>query len=55
MLSLYRIGALRNVIQVTKGYEEGLKNVGVRKWRHESQDGEEWMTILEEAKVYQKL
>jgi len=35
--------------------EEDLKNMGVRNWRHKSQDLELWRTILEEAMVDQEL
>jgi hypothetical protein len=31
--------------------EEDLKNVGVRNWRCKWQDGEEWKTISEQAKI----
>jgi len=55
VLSLYGSGGLLNLIQVTREYEEDLKKVGVRKWRHKSQDREEWRTTLEKAKIYQEM
>jgi hypothetical protein len=33
--------------------EGDLKNMGVRNWRRESRDRDEWRTIWEEAKVLQ--
>jgi hypothetical protein len=35
--------------------EEDLKNVGVRNWRREEQEREQWRASLEGAKVYQGL
>ena len=35
--------------------EEDLKNVGMRNWRDESQNREEWRTVLEKTKVHQEL
>jgi hypothetical protein len=35
--------------------EEDLQNMGLRNWRRNSQDGIQWRTILEEAKVHQEL
>jgi hypothetical protein len=35
--------------------EKDLKNMGMRAWRRKSQDREEWMMILEEAKVHREL
>jgi len=35
--------------------EEDLKKMGVENWIMKSQDREEWMTILEEAKVHREL
>jgi hypothetical protein len=35
--------------------EEYLKNTGIRTWKRQSQDREQWRTILEEAKEDQEL
>ena len=32
--------------------EEDVKKMGVRNWRRERQNREQWRTILEEAKVH---
>jgi hypothetical protein len=33
--------------------EENVKNIGVRNWRRNSLDREDWRTVLDEAKVHQ--
>ena len=35
--------------------EEDPKNTGVRNWRRESRDRDEWSTVLEEAKFHREL
>ena len=39
----------------SESVEEDLKNMGVRNWRCNQQDREQWKTILEEADVNQGL
>jgi hypothetical protein len=43
-----RLGRIESV-------EQYLKNTGMRNWKQQSQDREEWRTILEEAKDDQQL
>jgi hypothetical protein len=35
--------------------EEAVKNMGIRNWRYNSQDQEQWRAILEEANVQNTL
>jgi len=38
-------------LRVLESVEEDLKNMGVRNWRCNLQDGEQWRTILEQTKL----
>ena len=42
-------------LRCLESVEGHLKNVGVRNWRRESRDRDEWRAVLEEAKVQQEL
>jgi hypothetical protein len=48
-----RVG--KSQLTCLESVEEDLKNVGVRNWRHESRDRDEWRTTVEGAKVHREL
>jgi len=53
---LKRDGTLRVVkrrLMWLGSVEENVKNIGVRNWRCNSLDREDWRTVLDKAKVYQ--